>query len=70
MRNTGKVKWFNDDKGYGFITPDDNTADVFVHYTGIAGSGRRTLEDGARVEYDVVTGPKGLSAENVITVAS
>lgn len=67
-RQTGTVKWFNDAKGFGFITPDDGTKDVFVHYTGIDGGGRRTLEDGARVEFTVTDGQKGPQAENVVQV--
>jgi CspA family cold shock protein len=61
---TGTVKWFNDQKGFGFITGDDNV-DVFVHYSAIEGSGHRSLRDGARVRYDVVDSPKGLQAANV-----
>ena len=63
----GTVKWFNGEKGYGFITPDrDGAKDVFVHYSGIAGSGYRTLEEGQAVEFDIVEGPKGPQAGNVI----
>lgn len=61
---TGTVKWFNDAKGFGFINGDDDI-DVFVHYSAIEGSGHRSLSDGARVKYDVVTAPKGLQAQNV-----
>jgi CspA family cold shock protein len=60
----GTVKWFNDTKGFGFITQED----VFVHYTAIAGEGFRTLKEGARVEFDIVRGPKGLQAANVRAV--
>jgi CspA family cold shock protein len=58
------VKWFNSQKGYGFITQDDGQ-DVFVHYSAIAGDGFRSLEEGQRVTFDVVKGPKGLQASNV-----
>ncbi len=61
----GTVKWFNDEKGYGFISPDDGSEDVFVHYTGIAGNGFRSLEEGTKVTYEVTQGRKGLQAENV-----
>jgi cold shock protein len=60
----GTVKWFNDTKGFGFITQEGGE-DVFVHYTAIQGEGFRTLKEGARVEFDVVRGPKGLQAANV-----
>lgn len=63
---TGTIKWFNDAKGFGFITPDDKSGDIFVHYsTIISQSGRRTLLEGERVEYEVIEGPKGLQAMNV-----
>jgi CspA family cold shock protein len=61
----GKVKWFNDDKGYGFITPDDGSEDLFVHHTGIAGSGFKSLEEGDKVSYEVTQGRKGMQAANV-----
>ncbi|MBI5526289.1 MAG: cold-shock protein [Deltaproteobacteria bacterium] len=61
---TGKVKWFNDAKGYGFIARDDGE-DVFVHFSAITGDGYRTLPEGAPVEFEVVEGPKGLQAKNV-----
>ena len=60
----GVVKWFNGQKGYGFITKDDGQ-DVFVHYSGIAGQGFRSLEEGQRVEFEITQGPKGLQAANV-----
>lgn len=60
----GMVKWFNSQKGYGFITQDDGQ-DVFVHYSAIVGDGFRSLEEGQRVTFDVVKGPKGLQASNV-----
>ena len=63
---TGTVKWFNDAKGYGFITPDEGGKDLFVHFSGIAGEGFRTLVEGARVSYDAENGPKGPNAVNVV----
>lgn len=65
MRTTGRVKWFNESKGFGFITPDDGSKDCFVHYTAIQGNGFRTLAEGEQVEFDVTEGPKGPAAENV-----
>ena len=62
---TGTVKWFNAEKGYGFITPDGGGADVFAHYSAIDASGFRTLEENQRVEFDVEQGPKGLQATNI-----
>jgi CspA family cold shock protein len=67
MRTTGNVKWFNDAKGFGFIT-SENGDDVFVHFSAIQGNGFRTLAEGAAVEFDVVSGPKGLQAANVVPV--
>lgn len=64
--STGTVKWFNDAKGFGFITPSDGSADVFVHFSAVKGSGFKTLTEGQKVQYDVKKGPKGLQAENVI----
>lgn len=60
---TGTVKWFSDEKGYGFIAPDDKTKDLFVHYSGL--SGARSLAEGAKVQYETEQGPKGLSAVQV-----
>ena len=61
----GTVKWFNPEKGYGFITPEDGSADVFVHFSAIEGAGYRNLEEGQRVEFDVTQGQKGPQASNV-----
>ena len=68
MRTNGSVKWFNDSKGFGFITPEDGSKDCFVHFSAIQGSGFRTLAEGAKVEFDVVQGQKGPAAENVTVV--
>lgn len=62
---TGTVKWFNESKGFGFITQDEGGADVFVHFSAINGSGFRTLAEGQKVNYDVQDGPKGPQAANV-----
>lgn len=68
MRITGKVKWFNDAKGYGFITPDGGESDCFVHYSAIEGSGFRSLKEGDTVEFEMVDGQKGPSAQNVTKI--
>ena len=62
------VKWFNEDKGYGFITPDEGGDDLFVHYSAITGSGFRSLEEGAKISYEATQGKKGMQAENVTVV--
>jgi CspA family cold shock protein len=63
--SVGTVKWFNGEKGFGFISPEDGSADVFVHFSQIAGSGYRNLEENQRVEFDVEAGQKGPQAANV-----
>ncbi len=65
---TGTVKWFNNDKGYGFITPEGGGKDLFVHHSGIAGEGYKSLVEGARVEYEAVDSPKGPQATDVRVV--
>ena len=65
MKERGTVKWFNDDRGYGFIERQGKP-DVFVHYSGIAGAGRRSLEEGQEVEFELTQGPKGAQAQNVV----
>jgi cold shock protein len=65
MAQEGTVKWFNEDKGYGFISPNDGGEDLFVHYSGINGDGFRSLEEGAKVTYEATQGKKGMQAENV-----
>lgn len=62
---TGTVKWFNAEKGYGFIAPDDGSADLFAHYSAIATSGFRELREDQKVEYDAEQGPKGMQAANI-----
>ena len=62
---TGIVKWFNDDKGFGFITPDEAGKDLFVHHTGISGDGFKSLAEGAKVSFDAEQGTKGPAAANV-----
>jgi CspA family cold shock protein len=65
---TGTVKWFNDSKGFGFITPEEGGKDLFVHFSNIAGSGFKSLTEGAKVEYEPAEGDKGPVATNVIPV--
>jgi CspA family cold shock protein len=64
----GTVKWFNDAKGFGFIAPEDGTADVFVHFSAIASKGFRSLQEGQRVSYELTQGPKGAQASGVAPV--
>ncbi|MDH5590364.1 MAG: cold-shock protein [Gemmatimonadota bacterium] len=68
MRIRGTVKWFNDSKGFGFITPEDGSKDCFVHHSAIQAQGFKSLAEGAVVEFEVVQGAKGPAAENVVAV--
>ncbi|MEX0891792.1 MAG: cold-shock protein [Gemmatimonadota bacterium] len=68
MRTTGTVKWFNDSKGFGFITPEDGSKDCFVHHSAIQGSGFKSLAEGDRVEFDMIEEAKGPKAQNVSRV--
>ena len=70
MATAGTVKWFNDSKGFGFLTRDDGEKDVFVHHSAIQGQGFKTLAEGEKVEFDVVQGQKGPAAENVVKLGA
>lgn len=65
MSSTGVVKWFNSEKGFGFITPDEGGKDVFVHFSNISGSGYKSLDDGVKVEFEMAEGRKGMEATDV-----
>jgi cold shock protein len=67
--STGTVKWFSDAKGFGFITPDDEQNDVFVHFSALEGSGFKTLRDGEKVQFEIIDGPKGKQATKVSTIS-
>ena len=68
MRTTGTVKWFNDAKGFGFISPENGEKDCFVHFSAIQGNGFKSLAEGDRVEFEIVQGQKGPAAENVTKI--
>ena len=68
MRTSGTVKWFNDAKGFGFIQPENGDRDCFVHYSAIQADGFKSLAEGDQVEFDMVDGPKGPAAENVVRI--
>ena len=70
MRTTGRVKWFNDSKGFGFITPENGEKDCFVHHTAIQAEGFKTLSEGELVEFDIVEGAKGPAAQNVVKLGN
>ena len=68
MKTTGTVKWFNEAKGFGFITPEGGAKDCFVHHTAIQGQGFKTLGEGEKVEFEIVEGQKGPAAQNVVRI--
>ena len=65
---TGTVKWFNDAKGFGFITPDEGGEDLFAHFSAIQSSGFKSLQENQRVQFDVTSGPKGKQASNILPI--
>ncbi|CAM8646580.1 MAG: transcription antiterminator/RNA stability regulator CspE [Burkholderiaceae bacterium] len=67
--STGTVKWFNDAKGFGFITPDEGGEDVFAHFSAIQTNGFRSLKEGQKVQFDIIQGPKGKQASNIVPAA-
>ena len=69
MRTTGTVKWFNDEKGFGFITPEDGSKDCFVHHSSIQADGFKSLKEGERVEFEMIQEPKGPKAQNVSRIS-
>ena len=70
MRTRGTVKWFNDSKGFGFVTPEDGSKDCFVHHSAVQGEGFKTLREGELVEFDIVQAEKGPAAENVTAISA
>lgn len=70
MRITGTVKWFNDSKGFGFITPEDGSKDLFVHHSAIQSQGFKSLAEGEKVEFEIVQGQKGPAADKVVKLGS
>lgn len=68
MSSSGTVKWFNEEKGFGFITPDEGGSDVFAHFRAIASTGFKTLQEGQKVTFNIEQGQKGLQATNIVVV--
>ncbi len=67
---TGTVKWFNDAKGFGFITPDEGSEELFAHFSAIQADGFRTLKEGQKVSFDIIDGPKGKQAQNIVAMST